>query len=174
MHPTSLFLALEDRLTSIHRESEKAHSRKLVVASPASNIAFIAVRAVSPRDPVTFCRDKATPTAGICYEELQVVAAELLENSSCVATLGCVDQRTTHDSRHKRAGVAHSVRSRRPGFRHSGFSEAQTLRGAVWSLPIIASSTSGTPSCNRALKRSRCFTGWRDGVAAEPGQETQT
>jgi hypothetical protein len=32
------------------------------------------------RDPAPFWRDIATPAARICYEELQVVAAELPEN----------------------------------------------------------------------------------------------
>src|SRR5215217_2286637 len=82
---------------SIQRVAEKAHSRKPTVASPAFNIAFIAVRAVAHRDPVTFCRDKATPTASICYEELHVVAAELLENSSCVEIQGLC--RPTHYTR---------------------------------------------------------------------------
>jgi hypothetical protein len=35
---------------------------------------------VSSRTPVAFCRDAVTPAARICYEELQVVAAELPEN----------------------------------------------------------------------------------------------
>ena len=68
-------------MTSIHRAAEKAHSRKLVVASPATNTpTYNAVRAVSPRDPAAFYRDIATPAARIRYEELQVVAVELLEN----------------------------------------------------------------------------------------------
>jgi hypothetical protein len=62
----------------IHPITEKAHSRKLVVASPATNIPFyIALRAASPRDPAAFCGDIATPAARTCYEELQLVAAEL-------------------------------------------------------------------------------------------------
>ena len=69
----------------IHRTAEKAHSRKLVVASPSTNIRHIANRAVSPWDPAAFCRGIATPAARICYKELQVVAAELRENYSCVA-----------------------------------------------------------------------------------------
>jgi hypothetical protein len=69
-------------VASIHRESEKAHSRKLVVASPATNIPFyIALRAVSLCTPAAFCRPIDTPAARICYEELQVVAAELPEIS---------------------------------------------------------------------------------------------
>src|SRR5215211_9053291 len=75
-------------IVSIHRESEKAHSRKPTVARPATNIPFIALRAVSPRAPAAFCRDIVTPAARICHEELQVVAAELPENLSCVALQG--------------------------------------------------------------------------------------
>src|SRR5215203_697963 len=60
-------------------------------SKPATNIPFIALRALSPRDPAAFCRDIVTPAARICYEELQVVAAELPENYSCV------DQRATQD-----------------------------------------------------------------------------
>jgi hypothetical protein len=40
----------------------------------------MALRAVSPRDPAALCRDIAIPAARICYEELQVVAAQLPEN----------------------------------------------------------------------------------------------
>jgi len=40
----------------------------------------MALRAASPADPAPFCQDIATPAARICYEELQVVAAELPEN----------------------------------------------------------------------------------------------
>jgi hypothetical protein len=40
----------------------------------------MALREVSPYDPAAFCRDIATPAARICYEELQVVAAQLPEN----------------------------------------------------------------------------------------------
>jgi hypothetical protein len=39
---------------------------------------------VLPCDPAAFCRDIVTPAARICYEELQVVAAELPENFSPV------------------------------------------------------------------------------------------
>jgi hypothetical protein len=53
----------------------------LMVASPATNIAFIALRAVPHRDPAAFWRDIATPAARICYKDLlQVVAAQLPEN----------------------------------------------------------------------------------------------
>src|SRR5215203_4968425 len=54
----------------------------------------MALRAVSPRAPAAFCRDIAAPAARICYEELQVVAAELPENQSCVALPGLC--RPTH------------------------------------------------------------------------------
>src|SRR5215204_3961659 len=54
----------------------------------------MAVRAVLPRNPAAFCRDIATPAARICYEELQVVAAELPENWSCVEMQGLC--RPTH------------------------------------------------------------------------------
>jgi hypothetical protein len=40
----------------------------------------MALRVVLPTDPAAFCQDIATPAARICYEELQVVAAELPEN----------------------------------------------------------------------------------------------
>jgi hypothetical protein len=36
----------------------------------------MALRALSHRDSATFCWDIATPAVRICYEELQVVAAE--------------------------------------------------------------------------------------------------
>src|SRR5215212_5805982 len=64
------------RVASIHRVAEKAHSRKLVVASPATNIPFIALRALALRAPAAFWRDIVTPAARVYYEELQVVAAE--------------------------------------------------------------------------------------------------
>src|SRR5919107_2785007 len=64
---------------------EGSHSRKLAVASSATNMPFMALRAASPRAPAAFFRDIATPDARICYEELQVVVAELPENYSCVA-----------------------------------------------------------------------------------------
>jgi len=67
-------------VASIHRAAEKAHSRKLVVASPATNISFYSAQSSVNRDPAAFCRDIATPAARICYEEVQVVAAELPEN----------------------------------------------------------------------------------------------
>src|SRR5215211_600679 len=67
-------------VASIHSIAEKAHSWKLVVASPASNIPFIALRAGPRRDPAAICRDIDTSAARICYEELQVVAAQLPEN----------------------------------------------------------------------------------------------
>src|SRR5215208_7014401 len=74
-----------DPFMRLFGRSQKAHSRKLVVASPSTNIRHIANRTVSPWDPAAFCRGIATPAARICYEELQVVAAELRENYSCVA-----------------------------------------------------------------------------------------
>src|SRR5215204_7523593 len=68
------------RVASIHTIAEKAHSRRLVVASPYTNIPFIALRAVSRRAPAAFCRPIDTPAAKIYYEKLQLVAAELPEN----------------------------------------------------------------------------------------------
>jgi len=72
------------QVASIHRVADKAHSRKLVVASPATNTPLnsrlIAFRALPPRDPAAFCWDIATSAARICYEELQVVTDQLPEN----------------------------------------------------------------------------------------------
>src|SRR5215212_5009323 len=59
---------------------EGSHSRKLTVASPPPTYRFIALRAVSPRNPAAFWRDIATPAARICCNQLQIVAAELPEN----------------------------------------------------------------------------------------------
>src|SRR5215218_8326881 len=43
--------------------------------APPPTYRLIALRAVPPRAPATFCQDIATPAAMICYEELQAVAA---------------------------------------------------------------------------------------------------
>jgi hypothetical protein len=51
-----------------------------VVVSPATNIPFIALRALALRAPAAFWRDIDTLAARIYYEELQLVAAELPEN----------------------------------------------------------------------------------------------
>jgi hypothetical protein len=51
-----------------------------MVASPATYIPFIALRALSPNNPAAFWRDIVTPAARICHEKLQLVAAELPEN----------------------------------------------------------------------------------------------
>jgi len=74
------FHEISRQVASIHRASEKAHSRKPTVASTATNIPFIAVTALSPRISASSWRDIDTSAARICYEELQVVAAELPEN----------------------------------------------------------------------------------------------
>src|SRR5215208_7955913 len=80
--------------SAIHRVAEKAHSRKLVVASPATNIPSYSAQSTVTRAPAAFWRDIAAPAARICYEELQVVAAELPENESYVSQQGLC--RPTH------------------------------------------------------------------------------
>jgi hypothetical protein len=76
-------------------ENPRTLSRKLVVASLATNIATYSVQ--NSVTPCSCCRDIATATARICYEELQVVTDQLPENKSCVAMQGFLDQRTTQN-----------------------------------------------------------------------------
>src|SRR5215216_4425016 len=109
------------RVTSIHRAAEKAHSRKLTVASPHINIPFIAVRALSPHISASSWRDIDTSAARICYEELQVVTAQLPENQSCVA-LPVLRARQATQDKSARYG-SNSGHFRKPGLRHTQFSE---------------------------------------------------
>jgi hypothetical protein len=59
---------------------EGSHSRKPTVASPATTIPFYGAQSTVTGPPATFSRDIATPAGRICYEKLQVVAAELPKN----------------------------------------------------------------------------------------------
>src|SRR5215210_2601903 len=82
-------------VASIHPAAEKAHILgNSWLQAPPPTYRFIALRALSPRDPAALCRDIATPAARICYEELQVVTAELPGNLSCVDIQGLC--RPTH------------------------------------------------------------------------------
>src|SRR5215217_8864526 len=68
--------AVKGRVASIHRAAEKAHSRKPTVASSATNLPFYSAQSSVLPLSCCFWRDIATPAGRICYEELQVVAAE--------------------------------------------------------------------------------------------------
>jgi hypothetical protein len=74
----------------MQRASERAHSRKLTVASSAKNLPFYGGQ--SSVTPCSCCllADIDTSAARICYKDLQIVAAELPENLSCVAIYVCV------------------------------------------------------------------------------------
>src|SRR5215212_5867352 len=88
------------RVGFIYRESEKGHSRKLVVAIPATNISFYGAQrsgtsgscCVLPGHSHTCCEDLLRGATGCCSR----VAGELV-----LCALSCVAQRTTQDKAHR-------------------------------------------------------------------------